>query len=113
MKFPNLHNIIESIPYELHIIPKGWKERPTHQRFERCYQHKSGVLVICSIDTMEDGTKWKHISCSKNRKNPSWTEVYGVKRVFIGDDAEAIQVFPKHKDLIDLTDCLHIWSPVL
>lgn len=110
MQIPNLHKIVKVVPWKLEEIPEGWNELTIAMSDMSYYKHRSGVLVIASIDTMADGTVWKHVSASRAGHNPSWEDMYGIKRVFFGDDSEAIQVFPKLSDLVDITDCLHIWS---
>ena len=112
MNIPNLHKIVDSKPWQLKEIPFGWTQLAIAGQHQSYYQHRSGVIVIASIDTMEDGTVWKHVSGSKHRKNPNWQDMYGIKRVFFGDEEEAIQVFPRHDDMVDLSNCLHLWSKV-
>ncbi len=109
MNIPNLQRIVDSRAWYLEEIPDGWRELAIAGQTQSYYQHKSGIVVVASIDRMDDGEIWRHISASKKGKNPNWNEMYGVKRVFFGDDTEAIQVLPKIKDIVDITDCLHIW----
>jgi len=60
-----------------------------------CYDHSfSGIRVIESWHHAPDGRTWLHVSRSKTDRIPSYEDLKTVKRVFIGDDREAYQVFP-------------------
>ncbi len=112
MQIPNLNDIVQSEPFVFSVTPDGWSQLLIANNHQSYYKHRSGILVVASIDTLTDGSVWMHISSSKNQRNPSWEDMYGIKRVFFGDEVEAIQVFPKKADLVDIANCLHLWSKV-
>lgn len=72
----------------------------------------SGMAVITSEDTMEDGKKYLHVSCSFADHLPTWDDLKMVKETFIGDDRVAYQVFPRKEEYVNVMQyCLHLWSP--
>ncbi len=114
MNVPNLSNITYEVPFVPKDLPKSWTSCIFPNGInDEYWLHKSGLVVIASESTMKDGTKWIHISCSRRDRLPSWADIYGAKRTFIGDDTEAVQVLPKHTDLVDLANCYHLWSEIV
>lgn len=78
-------------------------------------------LRILTEPEVHDGLTWWHISVSARerwgkppvQRVPSYDELCAVKRVFIGDAAMAIQVFPKASEHVNIhPHCLHLWSPL-
>lgn len=73
----------------------------------------SGMAVILSEDTMQDGKKYLHVSCSFKDRLPTWDDLKEVKNIFIGDEKVAYQVLPRQSEYINLMPyCLHLWSPM-
>ena len=112
MKLPNLTKIVDAKPYTPKNLSPKWVRVQSISPHQACYIHKTtGVQVVASLDTMEDGTQWKHISCSTAfKETPTWKIFYSVKNDFIGKQKEAFQVFPKKRDLLDIANALHLWS---
>lgn len=79
-------------------------------------------LRILTEPEVHDGLTWWHISVSARERFygkpplerlPSYDELCAVKRVFVGEDAMAIQVFPKASEHVNIhPHCLHLWSPL-
>ena len=81
------------------------------EKYIKCFVNKqSKIKVIRSITTLENGSRWIHVSCSKKIGQIVWKDLQSVKNQFIGSEKEAIQVFPKIRNLIDISDCYHLWS---
>lgn len=86
----------------------------------------SGIHLRVLTEVEEhDGKDWWHISVSArdNRvkhgkmrsvsRLPSYDELCFVKRVFCGEEAIALQLFPKASEHVNIhPDCLHLWSPI-
>lgn len=67
---------------------------------------------------LHGGQWWIHASvCRRNKKMPSYDDLAALKRLVIGEDRLAIQVFPSAVDHIDIgtplfgAEVLHLWSP--
>ena len=70
----------------------------------------NGLAVIASVRIMADGLEWLHVSFSRARKMPTYTDLQLVKRNFIGADKKAIMVFPEQEYYVNLhPNCLHLW----
>ena len=90
--------------------PRGWSLIHTKQDGAAFLNPGTGLIVIVSCATEQDGEAWLHVSMSYDRKLPSYKDMIIVKRAFIGDDKTAIQVFPqKNKHVNYHPYCLHLW----
>lgn len=111
-----LHKITDSVPtippYALLALPRNWQSLSLPMQAGKYFVNSlSGLRVLASTDTMEDGSKFLHISCSYPDRIPSWDDLKTVKDIFIGEDREAFQVLPKAKDYVNLHPyCLHLWA---
>lgn len=97
--------------------PMGWKELappPGPLTESRCFVSQDGGLrVITSEETHEDGKAWLHVSMSRRSRMPTYDDLATVKRVFVGDDLPAYQIFPVRKEHVNLHEyCLHLWAPI-
>lgn len=111
MNLPNLTRITASVePKFRRPVPSDWTQVGPDSMF--AWSHTSGLRVICSTDTMEDGGTWLHVSVSRSNSLPSWDDLKLVKDAFIGRNHEAVQVLPRDEDFVNLHPfCLHLWSP--
>lgn len=80
--------------------------------WELAYRNTRLALnVLVSVDTMEDGKKFLHVSASHYDVIPSWPELKEVKRVFIGPEREAFHFIPKDSEFVNVHNyCMHLWS---
>ncbi len=57
-----------------------------------------------------DGFTWlsirKHV---EGAKEPSWSELQRIKNELVGPERQAVQVYPRHSDLVDQADMYHLW----
>ena len=98
-------------------LPNGWIEitdrviRPGDPgEGNRAYVHRDGRRVIGSVG-QHDGRWWLHVSVSREKRIPSYDDLADVKRVFIGDDFQAVQVFPRRERHVNIMPtCLHLWA---
>lgn len=92
-------------------LPPVWKESPSPLRDSSAYMHKQKRLfVIASIDQLDTGEYWLHLSVSKPAAQPKFMDLQMVKNHFMGKEATAIQFFPKESQLVDMTDAYHLWG---
>jgi hypothetical protein len=94
----------------------------SHAECWRVVRPNGARLVIMTEVEEHDGKDWWHVSVSasdktapkgKSNRVPSYDELVWVKRVFIGEDAMAIQLFPKATEHVNIHPyCLHLWSPL-
>jgi len=74
-----------------------------------------GLRLMCTDLREADGKMWRHSSVSRlDRTLPSYDDLKQLKRLCIGDEKTALQVFPpkdKHVDLSPLIrrEVLHLW----
>ena len=80
------------------------RERPADDRRDR-------LTVLVSAHVEADGKRWVHVSASKPGRMPTYDDLAEVKRLFIGDERSAYQVFARADEHYNLHEtCLHIWA---
>jgi len=91
----------------------GWTETQSPTQGARAYLSRGGLRVLVSLDHVQDGTEWLHVSVSRRDRIPSYQDLIEVKDLFITPEREAIQVFPpRDKHVNDHPHCLHLWSRI-
>jgi hypothetical protein len=94
-------------------LPNGWLEvRNLPPQFEgqRAWQHIDGRCVIGTVGA-HDVRWWLHVSVSRAKYIPSYDDLADVKRVFVGDALQALQIFPRAKQHVNIHPyCLHLWA---
>ena len=71
---------------------------------------KVGLKVMLSGCREDDGKLWMHLSVSRDRIVPNWEQMVAVKNIFLGEDALAVQVFPRKANYINIHKyVLHLW----
>jgi hypothetical protein len=99
-------------------LPTGWAliNLPPGHPLEglRVYARKGGLKVLFSVDNLHgDGKTWIHVSMSKEFHLPTYDDMCSVKSIFIGDDRQALQIFPKKSEWINIHPfTLHLWCCV-
>jgi hypothetical protein len=69
------------------------------------------VLLVMSSVIVRSDKLWYHVSVSNSDRVPNYSELVLVKNIFIGEDNQAIQIFPAKKDHVnDHPNCLHLWQ---
>lgn len=91
---------------DLDAFPKG---HPLHGVFS--YRRKGDSLTVLFTAALEvDGKVWVHVSMSRPSRMPSYEDVCDVKRLFIGPDKKALQVFAAEADHVNIHEyCLHLF----
>lgn len=105
-------NIVEDLTKFLPtFLPPGWKKLQVSNLSPVAYSGPKNIKVLVSVMQEEDDELWMHVSFSHRDRLPSYEETTRVKSIFIGNDRDAIQVFPKAANHINLhPHCLHLWS---
>lgn len=112
-------------------IPPGFEQPPSHLYGSfRSIPGKgspSGLTVICSdaphaaldhpfeaIGDLEIGAApgwWRHVSCVREGRLPSWNDVRAMKAAFIGEDRYAYMVFPDAAHYVSIHNgALHLYA---
>lgn len=78
----------------------------------KAFQRDDGLLVTFSASLVHDPNKvWIHIGISRPNKLPNYHDMVEVKRVFIGEEVQAIHLYPKESKHINIHPrCLHLWA---
>lgn len=95
-------------------LPNGWIELPIPAgsilEGQRAYQHIDGRRVIGTVG-QQSGRWWLHVSVSRAKYIPSYDDLAGVKRAFVGDSVQAVQLFPRRDRHVNIHPfCLHLWA---
>lgn len=112
--------IISEIPEWVYGLfpdePTGFVRRPDPVLGPWIYQSIAqrpmlSLRVLCTARVEADGRRWLHVSCSRPDRIPDWADLRTVKHTFIGDDAIALQVFPREAEYVNIHPrVLHLWS---
>ena len=112
MTLPNLTRIVDSRAQETkrRPVPDSWEPFDGPLGLEG--YESGGLRVLLSVDRMDDGQRWLHVSLSRARTLPTWEDLKLVKDIFVGRNHEAVQVLPRDEDYVNMMPyCLHLWSP--
>lgn len=97
---------------EMHIPPETLRRYPQLEG-QRCFEHRNGRRVIVTVGRHDSGGWWLHVSLSRANRIPSYEDLADVKRVFVGDGVQALQIFPKRERHVNIMPyCLHLWARV-
>lgn len=98
-------------PAETMQAPAGWNVAMRGVDGAAFASKTLGLMVVVSGDVEEDGRRWLHVSVSRRSRVPGYDDLLLVKRLFIGELRQAIQVFPPRDRHINIHPyCLHLWS---
>lgn len=95
------------------VLPAGWKRIPwENDDAGYVYENRSGGLIVLFTAIREDdGRRWVHVSVSRRSRVPDYDDLCDVKRIFIGADRKAIQIFPARVEHVNVhPNCLHLWA---
>lgn len=94
-------------------LPNGWVELPLPAgpyEGQRAFMHRDGRRVIGTVG-QHDGRWWLHVSVSRRKYIPSYDDLAEVKRVFVGEDLQAVQIFARRDRHVNIHPfCLHLWA---
>ncbi len=101
-------DIAEYLPKRL---PQGWRQLGNDTLSPVSYAGPKGLKVMVSCMTELDGRGWKHVSFSHRDRLPTYEEMVKIKQIFIGSNADAIQLLPRaSRHVNEHPYCLHLWS---
>jgi|JI10StandDraft_1071094.scaffolds.fasta_scaffold1819773_2 hypothetical protein len=94
--------------------PKGWRRIEEWWTANGAgWRSSTGLAVMLSGAVELDGRRWVHVSTSRRDRMPSYEDLAVVKRLFIGEERRAIQVFVPHTEHVNRHQfCLHLWCCV-
>lgn len=82
-------------------LPASWRTLTTFDD-GAMLAHRDGRRVILSVAREQDGKRWMHLSISRPDRLPSYGDLCDAKRVFVGADRKAIQVFAPEAEHVNL-----------
>lgn len=69
-----------------------------------------GLTVLVSEEHHSDGFTYLHVSFSRRSRTPSYEDLDRVRKLFIGEDRESVQVFPPKAEYVNFhAFTLHLW----
>lgn len=72
-------------------------------------RRKGDLLVIVSMDNTQRWGELLHVSVSRPKQNPSWSEIVMIKQAFYGPDRDVMMVLPRNADWVNLHEhCFHM-----
>lgn len=111
--------IAESEAWEIlgrHIpekLPPGWQSEIVGADGASYRNHRTGQTLIISVSREADGRRWVHVSTSFATRVPTYAELAEVKRLWIGEDRRAMQLFVERAKHVNLhPHTLHLWHCV-
>lgn len=115
-----LCHIVDSKPFNpvFANLPKEWSiyhhpliESLTQGNIYKKWKKSNTLFVVITLDTMEDGKRYIHLSMSYRDRIPDWETVKEVKNTFIGGNKDAFIYFPIESEYVNIMPfCLHLWS---
>ena len=105
------------VPFLNPRLPKGWDRDPRLStdngsgfRAGGSATLGRGLFVMVSGAVELDGKRWIRVSLSRRERMPSYEDMALVKRLFLGEEKRAIQVFVPATEHYNLhPNCLHLW----
>ena len=103
-----------TIKYAPTVLPINWHQLKSPIFGVNSYTNNKDLIVLFSVaDIHGDGRIWVHVSASYKDKLPSYNDLCTVKRIFIGDNRKALQIFPIKSDHVNIHPfALHLWSAI-
>lgn len=101
-------------PFLSPSLPPGWTRSDMHETSNGAgWRSKSGLGVILSGAVELDDRRWVHVSVSRRDRVPSYEDLALVKRIFVGRERRAVQLFVPESEHVNLHRyCLHLWHCV-
>jgi len=93
------------------VLPAWWDLHEAKD--DGAFYFSPALTVLLTVEVI-DGKLWLHVSARGRRPNlPSWDDMAGVKRLFIGRERKAIMVLPPEAEHVNIDpNVLHWFSPL-
>lgn len=108
---PNLKSIIaQDIP---RIVPPNWTITKVMGVPGLWRDTSDGLRMLYTIDTLEGGKLWRHISMSRRDRYPAWDEMtFSIRACgFFDNERDVLMVLPPMKDYVNvMPNCFHWWQ---
>lgn len=99
---------------------KGWIEHPSPKQlkrgsgwfgeFSKVYRRADNQYVIMIRELITEWGRIHHMSIStQDGHDVPWAEKQQIKNEIFGEEAQALEVFPKTSELVDAADMYHLW----
>lgn len=98
-------------PFLSPTLPAGWSRIPSQETANgAAWRSRDGVMVVVSGAVELDERRWVHVSLSRRDRMPSHEDLTRIKRLFIGPDRRALQLFVPEDEHVNFHRfCLHLW----
>lgn len=74
------------------------------------YSNDGGLKIIVAEELHADGHTYLHVSFSRRSRTPSYEDLDWVRKAFIGEERESVQVFPPRAEYVNFHPyTLHLW----
>jgi hypothetical protein len=93
------------------VLPVGWRRVRQSLFAYRWPDSERGLSVVLSVERCDDKKRWLHVSVASPTRMPSYRELCDVKRIFMGPQSKAIEVFAPESEHVNIhPNCRHLWS---
>jgi hypothetical protein len=93
-----------------HISQEQWEEMLKWREATQCFVNEVYQVNIQEIkDT--DGRPWMYLSIKRRDKKAihDWRALQRIKNELVGEEYEAIEIYPRESELIDEANQYHLW----
>ena len=110
-------NFVKAIPPKL-LKDKGiayQRGESWNADMDRCWIDNENNICVTSRMIRTQFGNVEHVCITKGQGTCNgegeitWSQKMQIKDMLFGENRFAIEVFPKHKKLIDVMDCYHLW----
>lgn len=93
-----------------HISQDQWEEMMRWRQETECFVNDVYQVNMKDIKD-EDGHTWKYLSIKRRDKKPihDWRALQRIKNELVGEEYEAIEIYPRESELIDEANQYHLW----
>lgn len=98
-------------PLRLLVLPARWHREADFGPNSVYARNRDGLRVLAASSVEADGRRWAHVSMSYADHLPSYDDLCDVKRLFLGPQSKAIQVFAPEAEHVNVHSfCLHLYA---
>lgn len=93
-----------------HISQEQWEEMLKWREQTDCFVNDIFQVNIQEIKDV-DGRPWTYLSIKRRDKKPihDWRAFQRIKNELVGEEYEAIEIYPRESELIDEANQYHLW----